>query len=137
MKWVIDSIALLSHFHKVLALSKFTLLKYEIEVNPIAPIPWATSTAQFQFAQCWWPRESMLWDSSMLSEFHTSLSKVLILWNYVKVKQIYLFASKAKIIYCFTFTHSKYGSVALLWHNAKVLALLKVKCEIHYSSVFN
>ena len=25
----------------------------------------------------------------------------------------------------------KYGSVALLWHNAKVLALLKVKCEIH------
>ena len=23
-----------------------------------------------------------------------------------------------------------YGSVALLWHNAKVLALLKVKCEI-------
>ena len=23
------------------------------------------------------------------------------------------------------------GSVALLWHNAKVLALLKVKCEIH------
>ena len=24
-----------------------------------------------------------------------------------------------------------YGSVALLWHNAKVLALLKVKCEIH------
>ena len=25
----------------------------------------------------------------------------------------------------------KIGSVALLWHNAKVLALLKVKCEIH------
>ena len=24
-----------------------------------------------------------------------------------------------------------YGSVALLWHNAKVLALLKVKCKIH------
>ena len=24
-----------------------------------------------------------------------------------------------------------YGSVALLWHNAKVLALLKVKYEIH------
>ena len=23
------------------------------------------------------------------------------------------------------------GSIALLWHNAKVLALLKVKCEIH------
>ena len=23
------------------------------------------------------------------------------------------------------------GSVALLWHNAKVLALLKVKCKIH------
>ena len=24
-----------------------------------------------------------------------------------------------------------YDSVALLWHNAKVLALLKVKCKIH------
>ena len=28
-------------------------------------------------------------------------------------------------------TLGKYGSVALLWHNAKVLVLLKVKCEIH------
>ena len=26
---------------------------------------------------------------------------------------------------------TKYGSVALLWHNAKVLALLKAKCKIH------
>ena len=46
------SIALLSHFHKVLALSKFTLLKCKIEVNPVAQIPRATSTAQFQFAWC-------------------------------------------------------------------------------------
>ena len=38
------SVALLSHFDKVLALSKFTLLKCEIEVNPIAWIPRATST---------------------------------------------------------------------------------------------
>ena len=45
----LGSVALLSHFHKVLALSKFTLLKCEIEVNPVARIPQATSTAQFQF----------------------------------------------------------------------------------------
>ena len=32
----------------------------------------------------------MLWCSSTLSEFHTSLSKVLILWYCVKVKQRYL-----------------------------------------------
>ena len=33
---VYGSVALLSHFHKVLALSKFSLYKYEIEVNPVA-----------------------------------------------------------------------------------------------------
>ena len=38
------SVALLSHFDKVLALSKFTLLMCEIEVNPVAWIPWDTST---------------------------------------------------------------------------------------------
>ena len=32
----------------------------------------------------------MLWDSSAFSEFRTSLSKVLTLWHYVKVKQRYL-----------------------------------------------
>ena len=47
------SIALLSHFHKVLALSKFAILKCEIEVNPIARIPRATSTAQLQFVRSW------------------------------------------------------------------------------------
>ena len=36
---------------------------------------------------CWWPRESILQGSSTLSEFCTSLSKVLTLWNCVKVKQ--------------------------------------------------
>ena len=35
----LGSVTLLSHFDKVLALSKFTLLKYKIEVNPIAWIP--------------------------------------------------------------------------------------------------
>ena len=49
------SVALLLHFHKVLA-----LLKCKIEVNPVARIPQATSTAQFQFARCWWCRESVL-----------------------------------------------------------------------------
>ena len=41
------------------------------------------------FARCWWPRESMLWGSSALSEFCTSLSKVITLWHCVKVKQRY------------------------------------------------
>ena len=42
------------------------------------------------FTQFWWPRESMLWGSRMLSEFHTLLSKVRTLWHDVKVKQCYL-----------------------------------------------
>ena len=45
---VIGSVALLSHFHKVLALSKFAHLKCEIEVNPIAQIPLVTSTTQIE-----------------------------------------------------------------------------------------
>ena len=71
LKCEIHSIALLSHFDKVLALSKFTLLKCKIEVNPIAWIPRAFSTEEFQFAQCWWPRESMLQGS-----FHFRTLKV-------------------------------------------------------------
>ena len=47
------SVALLLYFDKVLALSKFTLLKCEIEVNPIAQILRATCTAQIEIAQCW------------------------------------------------------------------------------------
>ena len=42
------------------------------------------------FAWCWWLRESMLQGSSTLCKFRTSLSKVLILWHCVKVKQRYL-----------------------------------------------
>ena len=56
----LDSIALLSHFEKVLALPKFALLKCENEVNPIAWIPWATSTTEIEITQCWYPRESVL-----------------------------------------------------------------------------
>ena len=41
------------------------------------------------YVQSWWPRESMLQSSSVLSKFSTSLSKVLTLWHYVKVKQRY------------------------------------------------
>ena len=44
------------------------------------------------FVQFWCPRESVLWGSSVLSEFCTSLSKVLTLWHCVKVKQRYLFS---------------------------------------------
>ena len=38
---------------------------------------------------------------------------------------------KGQIIYVPTWKVTYIGSVALLSHNAKVLALLKVKCEIH------
>ena len=41
----IGNVALLSHFDKVLALSKFALLKCKNEVNPVAWIPWATTPA--------------------------------------------------------------------------------------------
>ena len=51
---VLGSVALLSHFDKVLALSKFVLLKCQIEVNRVAQIPRVTSTVQFQFVRCWW-----------------------------------------------------------------------------------
>ena len=51
----LGSVALLSHFDKV-----FALLKCENEVNPVARIPWATSTAQIEIAQYWWPGESVL-----------------------------------------------------------------------------
>ena len=43
------SVVLLSHIHKVLALSKFALLKCEIEVNPVAQIPRATPPALRNF----------------------------------------------------------------------------------------
>ena len=52
------------------------------------------------FALCWWPRESMLWGSSALSEFRTSLTKVLTLWHCVKVNQRY----HTHIILCTIFT---------------------------------
>ena len=54
-----------------------------------------------------------------------------------------LFESSYRYLYCcstkrfkFCFWHKlvlkeNIGSVVLLWHNAKVLALLKVKCKIH------
>ena len=42
------------------------------------------------FARCLWLRESVLWGSSALSEFRTSLFKLLTLWHSVKVKQRHL-----------------------------------------------
>ena len=84
------SIALLSHFDKVLVLSKFALLKCKIEVNPVAQIPWATSTAQFQFVRCWWPRESVLWGSLHFHTLKVWILKVLTLCQSAKVRQCYL-----------------------------------------------
>ena len=62
---------------------------------------WSVILGLSFFVWCWWPRESMLWGSSALSEFRTSLSKVLTLWHCVKVKQhylrtTYLFATSTK-----------------------------------------
>ena len=85
-KWNYGGVALFSHFHKVLALSKFALLKCEIEVNPISWIPQATSTVQFQFAQ---PRESVLQGSLQFCTLKVRILKVLILCQSAKVKQCY------------------------------------------------
>ena len=84
------SVALLSYFHKVLALSKFALLNCEIEVNPVAQIPRATSTVQFQFMWCWSPRDSVLWASLHFCTLKVRILKVLTLCQSVKVKQHYL-----------------------------------------------
>ena len=70
------SIALRSNFDNVLALSKFALLKYENEVNPVAWILWATSTAQIEIAQCWWPRESVLRGSLQFRTLKVRILKV-------------------------------------------------------------
>ena len=66
------------------------LLKCENEVNPVAWIPQATSTAQFQLVQCWWPRESMLWGSLHFRTLKVQILKVLTLCQSAKVKQCYL-----------------------------------------------
>ena len=66
-KWVKGSVALLLH----------------------NTLKWSVILRLSFFARCWWHRESMLWGSSMLSEFHSSLSKVLTLWYCVKLKQRY------------------------------------------------
>ena len=86
----LGSVALLSHFDKVLALSKFALLKCENEVNPTARIPWATSTTQIEIAGCWWPRESMLWGSLQFRTLKVQILKVLTNCQSAKVKQLYL-----------------------------------------------
>ena len=52
-------------------------------------LKWSAILGLSFFVCCWLPRESMLRGSSMLREFHTSLSKVLTLWHCVKVKQHY------------------------------------------------
>ena len=73
----------------MLALSKFGLLKYENEVNPIARIPWATSTAQIEIAQCWLPGESVLQGSLQFRTLKVRILKVLSLCQSAKVKQRY------------------------------------------------
>ena len=52
-------------------------------------LKWSAILGLRVFARCWRSRESMLQNSSTLSEFHASLSKVLTLWHCVKAKQRY------------------------------------------------
>ena len=66
------SVALLSHFDKVLALSKFTLLKCENEVNPVARIPWATSTAQIEIVPLLGAQEIRAMGFTSISHFKSA-----------------------------------------------------------------
>ena len=68
-------------------------------------LKWSVILGLSFFAWCWWPRESMLWGSSALSEFHTSLSKVLTLCHCVKLKQRYLI----------TYPWTEYFRVMIFW----------------------
>ena len=68
---------------------QFAHLKCEIEVNPVAWIVQATSTKQFLFARCWWPRESLLWGSLHFRNLKVGILKVLTLYQSAKVKQRY------------------------------------------------
>ena len=45
---------------KVLALLKVKCEIHKAHLNPVARIPWATSTVQIEIAQCWWTGESVL-----------------------------------------------------------------------------
>ena len=58
-------------------------------VNFALHFKWSAISGLSFFARCWWSRESVLQGSSALSEFRTSLSKVLTLWYCVKLKQRY------------------------------------------------
>ena len=58
-------------------------------MNPVAQIPRATSTVQFQFVQCLWPRESVLQGSLQFCTLKVRILKVLTLSENAKVKQYY------------------------------------------------
>ena len=58
-------------------------------MNPVARIPWATSTAQIEIAQCWWPEEFMLRGSLHFCTLKVRILKVLILCESAIVKQCY------------------------------------------------
>ena len=62
-------------------------------------LKWSVILRLSFFARCWWSRESVLQGSRALSEFRTSLSKVLTLWHCVKVKQCYLCTYKCILFY--------------------------------------
>ena len=89
-------------------------------------LKWSMILGLSFFVRCWWPRESMLLGSSALSEFHTSLTKVLTLWHCVKVKQHYQGGLWSLFILLFSI---------ILDHLAHC-GMTALKHEISFSSVF-
>ena len=64
-----------------------------MKVNPVARIPWATSTTQIEIVQCWWPEESVLRGSLQFRTLKVRILKVLTLCESAKVKQRYLYGT--------------------------------------------
>ena len=82
------SIALPSHFHKVLALSKFALLKCEIHSCAVEPCSTDSPCHQHcGISICVTLAESVLWGSLHFRTLKVRILKVLILCESAKVKQ--------------------------------------------------
>ena len=87
------------------------------------------------FARCWWPRESVIQGSSVLSEFRTSLSKVLTLCHCVKVKQHNHIHNYCTIFYIFQNTvgyHTAFKISSSRQHE-HILRLLDFSSHTHFT----
>ena len=72
----------------------------------------------------------MLWDSGAFSEFRTSLSKVLTLWHYVKVKQCYQFQN-----WGWNWTNLLYGGTPWKCLASQEMAITAIRAERKRSKV--